>query len=118
MPHDAIVRQRGFLHLTGKSQYEKISETWNADPENTNNQKHFDEADIDELTTNIETAMKASMYFWTINKLNSMAENGIENSDIDKIGAKINGTIYPNLPNLYEVRRTNSITTYKIITKK
>jgi len=104
--------------LTGKSQYEKISEIWNADPENANNQKHFDNDDIDELTTNTETAMKASMYFWMINKLNSMAENGIDNPDIDKIGAKVNGTTYPNLPNSYDERRTNSSTTYNIITKK
>jgi len=109
---------KGFIHLTGKSQYEKISEIWNADPENANNQKHFDNDDIDELTTNTETAMKASMYFWMINKLNSMAENGIDNPDIDKIGAKVNGTTYPNLPNSYDERRTNSSTTYNIITKK
>lgn len=91
---------KGFIHLTGKSMYKKISDAWNA--VNPSNPKHFDGADIDELVNNTETALLASLYYWSSFNLNAKSEKGLSDSQIDAVGAIINGT---NPPNDYKKRR-------------
>jgi predicted chitinase len=95
---------RGFIQLTGKWNYEQLSKAWNADPENANNKKYFHKhtsegGNIDELETNLDVAMKASMYYWQMKKTNPKSDAGISNSDIDNVGYTVNGT---NPPNDYE----------------
>ena len=78
---------KGCIHLTGKDQYKTISDIWNADIENANNHKQFDGKDIDELTTNLEIAMKASMYYWNEPKkvkIGSIARTGNGNKFADE----------------------------------
>ncbi|MFC0186143.1 hypothetical protein ACFFJX_28415 [Pseudarcicella hirudinis] len=88
---------RGFIQLTGKANYEDISTLWNKDPENANNKKYFhkqasDGGHIDELETDLDVAMKASMYYWKWKDCNSKADNddtagvtyNIKGSDDDK----------------------------------
>jgi predicted chitinase len=108
---------KGFIHLTGKAQFENISSLWNGDEDNAGNFKDFAGKDIDEITNNLDVAMKASMYYWKKKTLNSLADNGIGEEDIDKLGAKVNGTIYPRLPNAYEIRRDLTKKSHNILTK-
>ncbi|MDI9866761.1 hypothetical protein [Flectobacillus longus] len=106
---------KGFIHLTGKGQYQTITSLWNSDSENANNKMEFDGRDIDLLTTNLDVAMKASMYFWQKKKLNDLADNRIENIDIDKVGGKVNGVIYPSLPYGYDSRRSITKVAFNIL---
>ncbi|MFN3785132.1 MAG: hypothetical protein ACK4R6_14535, partial [Spirosomataceae bacterium] len=108
---------KGFIHLTGRWEYKQISLKWNADPENANNKMEFHGKDIGLLTTNLDVAMKASMYYWKRKGLNKIADGGISNESIDKLGAKVNGTNYPTLPNSYKERRNLTNNSYKILNK-
>ncbi|NBB31869.1 hypothetical protein [Cellulophaga sp. BC115SP] len=77
---------KGFVHLTGKGQYQTITSLWNSDSENANNKMEFDGRDIDLLTTNLDVAMKASMYFWRNSKkviINNVKKIGDGNSFAD-----------------------------------
>jgi len=71
---------RGFIQLTGKANYKNLSDAWNNDKENVNNKKYFDQktsegGHIDELETDLDVAMKASMYYWKLKGCNSKADN-------------------------------------------
>ncbi|WP_428665474.1 glycoside hydrolase family 19 protein [Runella sp.] len=71
---------RGFIQLTGKSNYKDLSDAWNKDPENTDNKKYFHKqtsegGHIDELETDLDVAMKASMYYWQLRQCNSEADD-------------------------------------------
>jgi predicted chitinase len=93
---------KGFIHLTGKGQYKRISDEWNK--LYPNDKKNFDGKDINLLESNIEVAMKASMIYWNLNKLNEKADEGTDDNSIDNVGKIINGS-GKNLPNGYETRR-------------
>ncbi len=75
----SIFLGRGFIQLTGKYNYKELSKAWNEDSENANNKKYFhiqtkDGGHIDELVTDLDVAMKASMYFWRLKGCNTYAD--------------------------------------------
>ncbi len=83
---------RGFIHLTGKSNYIQLSNAWNQAPENISNKKYFHKhtsegGHIDELETDIEVAMLAAMYFWKKKECNNAADN----DDAESVTLKVNG---------------------------
>lgn len=105
---------KGFIHLTGKSNYEAVSNAWNEDKENKNNKKYFhkqkeDGGHINELENNIDVAMKASMYFWQINNINKSADN----DDVDKVSSIVNGIDPAN----GIAQRKDNLTNFKTILK-
>ena len=85
---------KGFIHLTGKSQYKKISDEWNK--MYPNDKKEFHGKDVELLETNIEIAIKVSMIYWSLNNLNDFADDGVDEDNINAIGAKVNGANPPN----------------------
>nr|WP_288931394.1 hypothetical protein [uncultured Allomuricauda sp.] len=93
---------KGFIHLTGKDKYKRVSEAWNE--KYPNDIKEFHGDDIEELENDVEVAMKASLILWEEDDLNSLADKGLEQDEIDKVGAKINGS-GSGLPNGYKQRR-------------
>ncbi|NBB32015.1 hypothetical protein, partial [Cellulophaga sp. BC115SP] len=83
---------RGFIHLTGKSNYTQLSNAWNTAPENSSNKKYFHKhasegGHIDELENNTEIAMLAAMYYWKMKECNSSADL----DDTDSVTYKVNG---------------------------
>lgn len=57
-----------------------MSKTWNDDPENSVYIKYFHKqphegGHIEELDSNLDVAMKASMYYWQLTKCNVPATN-------------------------------------------
>ena len=94
---------KGFIHMTGKDKYKRVSEAWNK--KYPDNKKEFHGKDIDLLETDVEVAMKASLVLWEEDDMNDLADKGIENSDIDKVGAKVNGS-GSGKPNGYKKRRS------------
>lgn len=79
-PDGSIFLGRGFIQLTEKSNYRDIGNVWNKDPENTDNKKYFHKqtsegGHIDELETNLDVAMKASMYYWQLRQCNSEVDD-------------------------------------------
>lgn len=86
----SLYRGRGFIQITGKDKYQAITDEWNErypdDP------KDFVNADRNELETNIEVAMKASMIEWDLRGLNSYADVGLSNEAINNVGAIVNGS--------------------------
>jgi predicted chitinase len=92
---------KGFIHLTGKSQYKTISSKWNE--LYPTNKKEFHGKDIDSLETNVDVAMKASMIFWDMKNLNSKADAGTDNTSIDNVGKVVNGS-GKNRPNGADTR--------------
>jgi predicted chitinase len=77
---------KGFIHLTGKGQFENISNLWNADLDNASNKKDFAGKDINEITDNIDVALKASMYYWIHSKnvvVNNVIKRGSGNDFAD-----------------------------------
>jgi predicted chitinase len=101
---------KGFIHLTGKGMYSDMSDAWNA--ANPSNPKHFDGADIDELVNNTETALLASLYYWSSFNLNEKSDKGLTNSQIDTVGSIINGS---NPPNDFKKRRDTTNLAFKIL---
>ena len=84
---------RGFIQLTGKYNYKELSKAWNEDSENANNKKYFhiqtkDGGHIDELVTDLDVAMKASMYFWRLKGCNTYADK----DDTTGVTKKVKGT--------------------------
>jgi predicted chitinase len=94
---------KGFIHITGKSGYKALSIEWNK--LYPNDQKEFHGKDITLLETDVEVAIKASMVFWKIKNLNSLADKGVDDTNINKVGAIVNGT---NPPNGEELRKQYS----------
>ena len=81
---------KGFIHLTGKGMYTDMSDAWNA--ANPSNPKHFDEADIDELVNNSETALLASLYYWNTKKYKGKSANHYaDQDDVHNLTYLVNG---------------------------
>ena len=103
----------GFIQLTGKSKYGRVSEAWNK--KYPDDKKDFQtEADGDLLSTDVEVALKASLAVWGFQKINDKADAGITNDEIDDVGREVNGTV-DDLPNGYEHRRTFTKKAYKAL---
>lgn len=86
---------RGFIHLTGKGNYETVSSAWNKDSLINSSTKYFhiqesNGGHINELTDNIEVAMHAAMYFCRINNVNTAADDGIDKCNSYFVSALIN----------------------------
>ena len=81
---------RGLIQLTGRSNYQFISKTYNVDFVN-----------YPELLSTPEWAVKSSLWFWERNNLNSIADSG----DFKKITKRINGGLngYDDRLRLYEL---------------
>jgi predicted chitinase len=94
---------KGFIHLTGKKQYKTLSDEWNK--LYPNDKKEFHGVDINLLETDVDVAMKASMIYWEMKKLNNLADKGLEQNSVDAVGQIVNGS-GKNLPNGYEQRRS------------
>ena len=80
---------KGFIHITGKDGYEAISKEWNK--LYPSDKKEFHGKDINLLESNVEIAIKASMVFWKLNNLNTMADTGTSPTIIEKVGKVVNG---------------------------
>jgi predicted chitinase len=106
---------KGFIHLTGKDQYTAISVEWNK--LYPNDKKEFHKNDINLLVEDLDVAMKASLIYWKTKKFNKIADNGIDEDNIDKIGKKVNGS-GSNLPNGYKERRSYAKLAYTVISPK
>jgi predicted chitinase len=105
---------KGFIQLTGKEKYERISEEWNLMyPDDL---KEFHGKDISLLETDIEVAMKASMICWKIQGLNSKADEGMTNDVIDNVGRIVNGSGEAK-PNGWEHRRSYTTSAYEVLNK-
>lgn len=93
-------RGAGLIQITGKANFYNISVLWNDDPINANNKKYFHKkaptGHFEELISDYDVAVKASMYFWQNKDLNKIAEKGVDNTITDQIGSIINGTTPPN----------------------
>jgi len=50
----------------------------------------------DELTNDVDVAMKAAMYFWEINNINASADRGLSMCETFRVSAQINN---PSLRN-------------------
>ncbi len=92
---------RGFIHLTGKVNYEAISDAWNIDSIQNGGAKYFhiqsdDGGHIDELTTDVDVSLKAAMYYWEYRNLNLHSDEGMTDAQIDDVGEIINGVDPPN----------------------
>jgi len=105
---------KGFIHLTGRWEYKQISLKWNADPDNTKNKMEFHGKDIGLLTSNLDVAMKASMYYWKRKGLNGIADDGTTDTSIDRLGAVVNGE---NPPKETKKRRDYTNKAYEILKK-
>ncbi|MDR1227121.1 MAG: hypothetical protein LBK47_09535 [Prevotellaceae bacterium] len=93
---------KGFIHLTGKEQYMTVSNEWNK--LYPNDKKEFHGKDINLLETDVDVAMKVSMIYWEMKKLNNLSDKGLDQNSIDAVGKIINGS-GKNLPNGYKQRR-------------
>ena len=104
---------KGFIHLTGKDNYKAISDEWNR--LYPNDTKEFHGADISLLETDIDVAIKASMIYWKINRLNSMADAGTDDASIDNVGRLVNGsgTKRPNGADTRIKYTTDALTNFK-----
>ena len=78
---------KGFLQLTGKDKYKRISEAWNK--KYPNDKKVFHGKDINLLENNIEVALKASLLLWNIDEINIVADKGLDG--IGSVTKKVNG---------------------------
>ncbi|GHN00524.1 hypothetical protein WSM22_20130 [Cytophagales bacterium WSM2-2] len=96
---------KGFIHITGKSGYKALSQEWNR--LYPDDKKEFHGADISLLETDVTVAIKASLVFWKLKNLNSLADEGTGQNTIDNIGKKVNGS-GSDLPNGYPARRSYS----------
>ncbi|UXP33665.1 fibronectin type III domain-containing protein [Reichenbachiella agarivorans] len=102
----SLYRGRGFIQITGKDKYQAIIDEWNErypdDP------KDFVNADRNELETNIEVAMKASMIEWDLRGLNAYADVGLDSESIKRVGSIVNGS-KDNPPNGADDRLNKTI---------
>jgi predicted chitinase len=92
-------RGRGFIQLTGFSNYSDFQDLWNQ-TYGSSNQKDFIcrsaqcDQNLEELNTNMETAMLAAFVYWEQRNVNSVADNGISNANIDAVTVLINGGLH------------------------
>ena len=80
---------KGFIHLTGKDKYKRVSDAWNK--KYPNDIKEFHGADIEELENNVEVAMKASLVLWQEDKINELSDLGTDLSSIKSVTKVVNG---------------------------
>jgi predicted chitinase len=80
---------KGFIHMTGKDKYKKVSEAWNK--KYPNDKKEFHGDDINELENNVEIAMKASLVLWELDGMNAKADGGIDDETIIDVTEAVNG---------------------------
>jgi predicted chitinase len=81
---------KGFIHLTGKSNYETISNEWNK--LYPDDKKEFHGKDIDLLETDVEVAMKVAMIYWkTHTYKNKSANEYVDKNNIESLTRLING---------------------------
>ncbi len=101
---------KGFIHITGKGGYKDVSVAWNK--LYPNDKKEFHGKDIKLLETDVEVAVKASMVYWKIKNLNESSDDGVDNINIKRVGAAVNGA---NPPNGLESRILYTNSAYKIL---
>lgn len=80
---------KGFIHMTGKDKYKRVSEAWNK--KYPNDKKEFHGDDIDELENNVEIAMEASLVLWEEDDMNDLADGGTGLSTIKSVTKAVNG---------------------------
>lgn len=78
---------KGFIHLTGRDEYIRVTKEWNK--KYPNDKKDFVDNDNDRLSlsTDIETAMKASLIYWEYKEINTLADN----DSVKLVTEKVNG---------------------------
>ena len=100
----------GFIQLTGKNSYKEMHDAWNR--KYSNDQKDFMGKDITLLTTNIAVAIKASMIFWELHKLNAKADKGSNDIAIAKVSKDVNGGVHG-----LEKRKVYTKKAYEVLTQ-
>jgi predicted chitinase len=81
---------KGFIHLTGKSNYETISREWNK--LYPDDKKEFHGKDINLLETDVEVAIKVAMIYWKTHKYNDKSANEYaDNNNCELLTKLING---------------------------
>jgi len=102
----------GFIHLTGKSKYKMLHDTWKK--KYPDDKKDFMGDDISLLKTDVDVAMKASMIIWVdkTKKTNKNADVGNTNKAITKVTLDVNGG-----DNGLEMRKKYTKKAYKVLNK-
>ncbi|WP_258104452.1 hypothetical protein [Marinoscillum sp. MHG1-6] len=95
--HGSTFKGKGFIHLTGRWTYKKVSELWNADILNENNKKYFHKSrseggHLEDLINDVEVALKASLYYWRWKKYGGKSANELsDQNDIVSLTKLVNG---------------------------
>jgi predicted chitinase len=81
---------KGFIHLTGKSNYETISREWNK--LYPDDKKEFHGKDINLLETDVEVAIKVAMIYWKTHTYGKKhAAEYADNNDYESLTYLVNG---------------------------
>jgi predicted chitinase len=119
----ALFRGRGFIHLTGRSNYtNKFYKFWQQ--ENPQDTKTLEQI-VTLLETDVDLAMKVSMIFWKYNGINQYINSSSfdsNNDEIRQVSVLVNGGNVETKPKVeiagYPSRETNTINAYNVLNKK
>jgi len=118
----ALFRGRGFIHLTGRDNYErKFFKYWK---EENPNDKRTVEQIVSLLETDVDLAIKVSMIYWKYNGINQYINNSSIDSNDDEIrqvsilvnGGQMNKEMN-DIPS-HSQREQNTINAFNVLNKK
>jgi predicted chitinase len=117
----ALFRGRGFVHLTGRSNYEtRFYNYWKTEYPSDNRTL---EQIVSLLETDVDLAMKVSMIFWKYSGINQTINSSSidsNNDEIRQVSILVNGGKENKKKEKiagYTTRETNTINAYKVLSK-
>lgn len=103
----------GFIHLTGKGNYQSVVNTWNEmHPEDKLTLNHDL---IEKAKTDVDLAMKLAMAYWKMKGINSMIGNVYNEKDVYNVNFYVNGSVDANGSKQKRINNTKSA--YEILSK-
>jgi len=118
----ALFRGRGFIHLTGRSNYtNKFFKFWQQ--ENPEDKRTLEQI-VTLLETDVDLAMKVSMIFWKYNGINQTINSSSfdsNNDEIRQVSILVNGGDKDKKKEKiagYTAREANTINAYNVLNKK
>ncbi len=84
-------RGRGFIQVTGRGNYRSLTKKWNKRYPNDKRDFENNAKDRALMISDTEVGMKMSLLFWEKNNLNSKADTGTSNKNIDAVSKSVNG---------------------------